>query len=200
MPCLPYAHLNLRHNPFGELDPEDRAALAVVEVEPLLSWLDRPGRALQLLGPHGCGKSTHLLALHRAVPGSTYVRAWRDRPLRVEPCELLLLDEADSAGWLARHRALRAASRLALSTHRDLSWALRLAGFEVRTQEVEAPAPHTLSRIFAARIEHGRRGPGPLPRVEPELVADLHRRHGRDVRAMEDELYHHFQTMQALEP
>ena len=61
---LPFAHLNLRFNPFGEATPEERAKLAVVDIERFAQRLCAPGFAVQFIGEHGRGKSTHLLALH----------------------------------------------------------------------------------------------------------------------------------------
>lgn len=195
---LAFAHLNLRQNPFGELTHGARASLAVVDLEPVTGWLDAPRRAVQLLGDHGRGKTTHLLALQRAVPDACYVRAWRDRPLRLCTAAVLLLDEADTTWPWVRWWALwRAPARLVVSTHRDLSRELGLAGYAVRTVPVGRPSPDRLAEVFLRRIEHCRRGPGPVPTVPPDLLAGLVRRHGDDVRAMEHELYDRVQALDA---
>ena len=54
-PCadLPFGHLNLRANPFGELEPRERAAIAVVETEPFVDRLTRSGHAGRALGDRG---------------------------------------------------------------------------------------------------------------------------------------------------
>jgi len=66
--ALPFAHLNLRRNPFGELDLSQRAALAVVDVDRFVRRLAQPGYAVQFTGDRGRGKTTHLLAILRHFP------------------------------------------------------------------------------------------------------------------------------------
>ena len=48
---LLFAHLNFRYNPFGELNPEERAELAVIglDLEDYARRLARPGTAVQLI-------------------------------------------------------------------------------------------------------------------------------------------------------
>lgn len=67
MPTLAFEHVNLRFNPFGELDPELRAAVAVLPPLELSA-----GHVIQVMGEAGRGKTTHLLAWHHAAPGSGY--------------------------------------------------------------------------------------------------------------------------------
>ena len=43
---LPWARFNLHRNPFGELTPDERAELAVVEVDYLIEMLGDPGQAV----------------------------------------------------------------------------------------------------------------------------------------------------------
>jgi len=79
-PGLPFAHLNLRRNPFGEVAAEERPALAVVDeaaldglAARLRAALDGDARTtVQLLGEKGFGKTTHLLALRARFVGSPY--------------------------------------------------------------------------------------------------------------------------------
>ncbi len=66
----PFARFHLYRNPFGELTRQERAELAVVDLQPLVQWLNAPtrkGQVLQFVGPCGHGKSTHLLALGREL-------------------------------------------------------------------------------------------------------------------------------------
>jgi fumarate reductase flavoprotein subunit len=73
---LPFAHLNLRFNPFGELDLHLRADVAVVD---LADWPKRlaAGRfAIQFLADCGRGKTTHLLALRRHFPDAAAAGDW----------------------------------------------------------------------------------------------------------------------------
>ncbi len=63
----PFARLQLFRNPFGELTVAERAELAVIDTERYLQWLTHsPRAALQVIGPCGHGKSTHLRALQAA--------------------------------------------------------------------------------------------------------------------------------------
>lgn len=186
MPDLPFARLNLRYNPFGELPPEERGALAVVDLDPILADLS-DGVVVELLGPCGHGKTTHLLALHPRLPGSHYTRAVPRIDAR--PCDVLLLDEADHAWSLARWAAARKARRVVAATHRPLRW----PGWRVHTRPVAGPDPAT---AIARRIEAARRGPGPVPRVVS--VQGLVRRHGHDMRAMMADLYDRFQHLEEI--
>lgn len=172
--------LGLARNPFGELTPDEWAAAAVVDLDPLLAWLDRDGRCLQLVGPPGRGKTTHLHALRRAIPGSVWRRAGQDPP---GPGAVILLDEADAVGPIGRWRHLGSASRCAIATHGDHTAELRLLGWEVRTVAV-AVDPHVAERIVAARV--ALVGEAPVPEVAPLLAGD-------DLRALTHRLYDVFQ-------
>jgi len=55
---LPYANINLRFNPFGELNPDERQQLACVDVSGLAQYLSAPRTAVQFLADHGRGKTT----------------------------------------------------------------------------------------------------------------------------------------------
>ena len=48
---LPFSHINLRRNPFGEVSRADAADLAVIQVDldPLIQRLRRPGFAVQFI-------------------------------------------------------------------------------------------------------------------------------------------------------
>src|SRR5262245_44158172 len=66
---LPFAHLNLRHNPFGEPSAAEWSRLAVVELPEL-----RPQDPVQFVGDCGHGKTTHLRALQLRHRDATFVR------------------------------------------------------------------------------------------------------------------------------
>src|SRR5262245_34138055 len=126
---LPFSHLNLRFNPFGEPTLADWAELAEVDLPEL-----RAGDPVQFIGECGRGKTTHLLALQQRHPGAVYARLHEG----VNQCSLpssgvFLLDEAQ---WL-RSRLVRklAASAVAVAfgTHEDLAAA---AGRALRTIRV----------------------------------------------------------------
>lgn len=193
MPGLAFAHLNLRWNPFGEPPVEERPGLVVFDPQPLIDRL-QPGVALQLRGRHGRGKSSRLLALHRAL-GAPYVRLRDSRTIPTAP--IVLLDEGElllrRPAWrLARCRAV------AISTHRDLSLPLRALGFRPQSVVVEGISEERLAALCARRLEWARRGPGPIPVVPPRTLRRLRARFGDDIRSMEGALYEAVQRMREV--
>ncbi|TNE87153.1 MAG: hypothetical protein EP330_19485 [Deltaproteobacteria bacterium] len=184
-----YAHLNLRMNPFGELEPRHRAQLAVVRLDTVLAHLDAPRAAVQFVGACGRGKSTHLHALRAALPGAHYARLWTDQPDPAGLSGTVLLDEADAVGMIRRARLFRAAERLAIGVHRSFATELRLHGFRVHTVHVSAADPARLATLLRRRIEFARLAEGPIPTLPDHTVHALRARFGDDVRAMEDALY-----------
>lgn len=192
----PYERFHLRRNPFGELTRGERAELAEVDVEPWLEELRNPRAVLQFLGACGHGKTTHLLAVQRRLPGSSYVYLPPEPPRPALPEERpLLVDEAQRLGWCERRRLLRGTGPLVLGSHVDLTRPLCRAGFRVRTVEVSAGmSTMRLARLLNRRIEASRSGDSPdIPRVDAELAGTLLQRFGADVRRIEQHLYHQFQ-------
>lgn len=192
-PALSFCHLNLRWNPFGEPAPEDRPALVVFDPTPLAERL-QPGVAVQLVGDHGRGKTSRLLALQHHLD-APYVRlrdAWQ---IPVAP--VVLLDEAEQL-WRRPFWRLLQCGALALSTHRDLSLPLRALGFSVETVSVGGITKAQLAALLARRIAWARRGPGPVPCVPPETLDRLVERFGDDVRSMERALYASVQRMREV--
>ena len=188
--ALPFAHLNLRWNPFGEPPRGERGGLAVVDLPALL-----PGDPLQVVGPPGRGKTTHLLALAARHPGALYecVPEGADRHSGTVPDgAVFLLDDAQRVRPRILRSLLARPVALALGTQEDLSGA---AGRPLRTLRAGGVTPERLGEILRRRVEWARRGPGPVPRVPPEAVRRLIERHGDDVRAIEGFLYGVFQEL-----
>lgn len=195
-PPLAFAALNLRRNPFGCVDPDEEAGLAVVDVGPAAAFLGdsaSPGRrAVQILGPPGAGKSTHLRALARRRPGDP-VWAWSAEdgwPPSPPPDGPLFVDDAQvlSRGDLAR--ALRRRRRVALATQGCRARGLRRLGFETLTLAVPAMVdPGHLEAVVGRRLDAARRGAGPVPRPDRAHLESLLHRHGPDLRAILADLY-----------
>jgi hypothetical protein len=190
---LPFAHLNLRFNPFGEPSREERARLAVVDLPEL-----RPGDPVQLIGDSGRGKTTHLLALRARHEGALYRKLHDGEDLGRAPewpraGSIFLLDEAQRLAPRALRGLLRLPLTLALGTHHDLSPAADRA---LRTVRVDAIDVARLRAIVARRIEWARRAPGPVPVVDDGVLAALIARHGSDIRAVEGTLYEAVQRME----
>ena len=134
MTTLPFCHLNLRRNPFGELMPDERIPLAIVEIQPALDHLTLPRSSVQIVGEKGNGKTTHLLAIARHFPESVYVHIPEGQrcviPVDGEP---LLIDEAQRLTLRQRWQILCSGRRLILGTHQDFANALRRAKRPVLT-------------------------------------------------------------------
>ena len=195
-PGLAYAHLNLRCNPFGELDLAQRAELAVVDVDHVVRRLGQPGYAVQFMGERGQGKTTHLLAIRRQLPGTAYVHVAETGRTGIPEGPVLLIDEIQRLGSGQRRHLFRPERSLALGTHEDFCRELGRAGFEVETVAVaEAVDAVRLREILARRIEWARRGPGPVPEVSLETARALLERFGGDIRAVEWHLYDWIQTL-----
>jgi hypothetical protein len=195
---LAFAHLNLLRNPFGELTEEERAAVAVVEIDPEVEWLRTTRRTLQIIGDSGRGKTTHLIAFRARFPDVPLVRIRPGERARVpgEATPLLIIDEVQLLSPRARRRLWGRNASFVVGTHKDLEPELRRAGVDVRTLR---PAEHMtagrLTRLLTLRIEAARRGPGPVPGIGIEVAPELLNRFGSDVRAAEDLLYDRFQTL-----
>jgi len=197
---LPFSHLNLRRNPFGELDLSAWAELAVVDVDRLVPRLREPGSAVQLTGDKGRGKTTHMLAIMRHFPGAVYVHVGENERPRILHGHPLFVDEIQRLPRRTRRRIFRRPVSLCLGTHEDLSSELARAGFEVHTLEVGgALDAGRLRRILNRRIEAARRGSGPLPQVRIQTAQALIDRFGDDVRAIQWQVYDLFQDLPGIQ-
>ncbi len=196
---LPFAHLNLRRNPFGELEPEERAALAVVDVARFVRRLEQPGYAVQFMGEKGRGKTTHLLAILRHFPQAAYIHICEGQRPRIPHGQPLLIDEIQRLPRRRRRRVFRRPVSLAIGTHQDVSSELVRAGFEVNSvKPSEQLDSRRLHQILNRRIEWARRGPGPLPQVGLQTIQEMIDRFGDDLRAVELYLYDRFQNLPGI--
>lgn len=191
---LPFIHLNLRRNPFGEVPREEVGRVAVVDVPPL-----SPGDVLQIMGEAGRGKTTTLLALLHQHPTAAYEylaegETTLKTPLSQIP-EIFLLDEAQRLSRRLLKKLFLRAKTLVLATHEDLS---PLSPRPMRTITIRGMDASRLTKILERRVEWARRGPGPVPRFPPEAIHALLDRYGDDLRSMEDHLYLTFQSLEAL--
>jgi hypothetical protein len=100
------------------------------------------------------------------------------------------------SGWLLagvlQYRAV------AVATQRDLSDRFARAGFEVRSVKIqELVTVGQLQEVVERRLQWARRGPGPIPGIGRDTLAGLFRRYGPDLRAIQSDLYDHFQKLEA---
>lgn len=192
---LPFAVLNLRWNPFGEVPECDRGALTVprFDVATEAARLAEPGHAIELVGERGRGKSMHLRALHDRYPDTPVTRIDPGERPPIPEARVVFVDESQQLDGRALRRLLSRRASFVLATHASHAGELRRAGLAFRSVAVGASEGPHLRAIVARRLEWARRGPGPLPAVADALLESLLSRHGDDARAIEDELYDHFQ-------
>lgn len=201
MTVLPFAHLNLKRNPFGELTANERTDLALVEIDAAVRHLELPRSVVQFVGEKGYGKTTHLLALSRHFPTSAYIHIPEGKraviPTSGEP---LLIDEAQRLTLNQRWHATQSNRRLILGTHQDLQQALSRAGRPVLTLAADrlTDVGHVLT-ILNARVQSARRAPGPIPAVTHETACRLYAQFGSDIRSMEHSLYQVFQELRDIQ-
>ncbi|MGV3484227.1 MAG: hypothetical protein ACO1RT_07405 [Planctomycetaceae bacterium] len=195
LPQSPYHYLNLRRNPFGELTREERAELAIVDVEPWREYLSDHRAVLQFLGPCGHGKTTHLLAIERAIPGMDYVYLPEVGPRPAIPANRpMIVDESQRLSWWQLRSVLRRGGPLVFGTHTDLSKPIVRAGLQVRTVEVATQVSAArLTQILNRRIDASRVASSPIPRITESHAVRLQLAFGADVRAIEHYLYDQFQ-------
>jgi hypothetical protein len=199
LPTLPFIHLNLRRNPFGELNPRERMEVAVSDVERYVEALREPGFAVQFLGDQGRGKTTHLLSIWRHFPESPYLRIGDGERPRIPVGDPLLLDEVQRISRWTRRRVFRRNTSLAIGSHEDHEAELKRAGKRVVTVEVaNLMAAPRLQTILQRRIDAVRRQQGPRPRIKSETVESLIAQFGSDIRGMEGHLYEVFQQLEEV--
>lgn len=198
---MPWASVNLRRNPFGELTEEERADVAVVDVDPIVrflddhKFLDSRKRAVQLIGDCGRGKTTRMLVLKNRFSNGTYVYLPEDTPCpAIAMGDPLLIDEAQRLPRRVRRQIWQAGLPMVLSTHRDLNRSLVRFGYRVLTIQIgDGNNADLVHRALNRRIEASRLHDGPVP-VLPIHVADqLVARFGTNLRAIEHFLYEQLQ-------
>ena len=192
---LPWARFNLHRNPFGELTPDERAELAIVDVDYLIEMLGDPRQAVQFIGECGRGKTTRMLKLRSVLPRASYTYIPEHPPC--PPIVLgnpILVDEAQRLSRSARRSVLRSQSSLVFATHNDLSKSLRKHGYHVHTEHIgEGNGPELVCELLNRRIEASRLQSGVIPVVSIEDAESLVAEFGNDIRAIENRLYLQFQ-------
>jgi hypothetical protein len=196
---LSFAHLNLRHNPFGELTAETRARLAVVDIEPLLPLLGRERQAIVFTGPQGHGKSTRLAALHEHKAEAPRVHVFPGEHPPLPLARWVFVDGLDFLSARERRYLARGNCCLAGTSHRDLKRPLARLGYRVRRVEVRETPLDTLQCLLRRRIEDARRGDGPIPILGTEQVRGLQRRFDHDIRTIIHHLYDEFQDLKEID-
>ncbi len=199
LPQLPYAHLNLRRNPFGELTMTDWADLADVDIDECVLTLSQPNTAIQYIGDKGHGKTTHLLAIRSRFANPGYVHIPEGERRTIPSGSPVLIDEAQRLTPWQRWRLFQSSVPLVLGTHRDFTRQLERAGRRLTTVEVAQRTDVVrLHRLLNARIESVRRGLGPVPIISIGTAKDLLDQFGPNVRSIVQDLYSVFQGMSGV--
>lgn len=202
-----FAPLGLRWNPFGSVPEGELASLSMsdIPIAPMVAKLSRPpkeGRqAFEFMGPCGHGKSTHLALIHqhfRALPLTMLRPEERVPPIPDAP--IVFLDESQLLSRWQRWRLFRRRAHFVLGTHESHLSELEARGIEVFHHEVGRLAPEVfrtrIDEFVEARIGWASRRDGPTPPRPPEhTLQDIIARHGQHLRAIQDELYDHYQGL-----
>lgn len=202
-----FAPLGLQRNPFGSVLDGELASLSLSDVplSPLVERLSRPpsnGRfAIEFVGPCGHGKSTHLDLLHAH---------FRDQPLtmlrpeeRIPPipnARIVFLDESQLLSRWQRWRLFRRQSHFVLGTHESHIEELQARNIDVFHHQVGRLAPDAFWARVLAFVERrlswaSKRGSPAPPQVPAHILKDIIARHGQHLRAIQDELYDHYQGL-----
>jgi hypothetical protein len=191
----PYQRYNLRRNPFGELTRQERAALAVVELNDWLSFLQRERVVLQFIGPCGHGKTTHLLAIQQALGNAEYVYLPEEGPQpRIGNHRPMIVDEAQRLSFWQLRKVLSIGGPIVFGTHKDLSAPIGRARLAVETVDVSGHlSVQRLTQILNCRIESSRLTDGTIPCITEDQAFRLQHQFGANVRAIEHFLYDQFQ-------
>jgi hypothetical protein len=202
---LPFEHLNLRRNPFGELSAEVRTQLAIVELKAALDHLQSGYRkrppVLQVIGDKGFGKTTHLLSIATHFPSASYIHIpegeYANIPVDGEP---LLIDEAQRLTLWQRLWLFRSRRTLILGTHRDFRQHLTWAGRAVLTLDAARhTTPERVEQILNDRIRSVRRSSDSIPTVTRATAGTLFTLHGNDLRSIQHHLYEVFQSLGSVQ-
>lgn len=197
-PQLAFSNLNLRFNPFGEIDISARGSLAYVDLDDCIEHLKNTRAAIQFFADHGRGKTTHLLALHQHFPKAPYIKLQQGQTPKVPKADLVFIDSLEILKKKDRKRVFRSLNRVVFTSHSDLEAELELAGFQVASRKVSCLDVESLQRIFQLRIEFARRASGDVPIVSKETVKSLVARYHDDIRSMEASLYTRLQQMENI--
>lgn len=196
---LLFSHLNLRFNPFGELSREERSQVTHVELDDLPALLTQPRQAVQFIGGHGRGKSTHLIALHTHFDNASYTQIQEGSKPIFKKAPLQFVDSIDFLSKAQRRKVYKKSHSLAFTTHVDLTKELVEMEYEVHSRTISQVNTEALQNMFTNRIEFARRDEGEIPTVGCETIAILQERYKDDIRAMELCLYDIFQEMKEIQ-
>ncbi|MBC8043947.1 MAG: hypothetical protein IAF08_10945 [Rhizobacter sp.] len=196
---LPFAHLNLTRNPFGEPAPGERSRLAVLEmdIEAVVAQLRASTFAIEFSGDAGRGKSTHLRGLHRYFPDAPFIYFADGAPLpEIPESPVLFLDELQRLPKPHRTRLFKRRVSFVVGTHAPFTAEYTSAKLEFIAIELRGLSPARLRKILEARMRWAQRDVSkPVSQFTEAALEHLIQKFGDDLRAIEHFLYEHFQTL-----
>lgn len=201
MTCTEFAFssLNLKFNPFGELSDSEWVQSAIVDVDRFVNELEQPNVAIQLIGDHGRGKTTHLKIIHQYFFNQAYLKVFPGGPLpKLNSSDIFFIDSIDHLTLRERKVIYRKCRSIVFTTHQNLSRELEKEEFHIVTEHVSCRCEHKLLRILNRKIEVARLGSGEVPTIEMSLVKDLMARYDDNIRAMQNYLYEYFQDLEGM--
>lgn len=196
----PFAHLNLRRNPFGEVPVDERPQLAVADVD---EWIEQvqDGTVVEFVGESGRGKSTHMRLMAHRLPEAVYVHVYEDQPPPEIPDRpVLCVDEAQFLPARMRRDLYWSDANLALGTHVSLAGEIEAAGRTVETVSLGGRTvdANFVRRVMEKRIEWARRDDGEVPHLSDAAIEWLLEHYEDNLRAMEHHLYEVFQNLDTV--
>ncbi len=197
---LPFAHLNLLRNPFGEYTRAERLERSQpsFDLSTIAAQLKQNKFAVQFLGDHGRGKSTHLIALHAYFAQSDYLQFHEQETpiLQQVISDIAFFDSFDVLSKKQRKKIYQQVRSFACTTHTQLDTELRRAGFTIHNIHISQTDSLQIHRILNTRIESVRRNTAAIPHIPLSSIHTLQSRFKDDIRSMELYLYDVFSQLQ----
>lgn len=195
---LPYAHLNLRCNPFGSLSREEKNKLIVLRIElsPYIERLREPGFAVQFLREGARNKTTHLLAIQKHFPGAPYIRLYEGQPAPQFPqSPILFIDWFHALPRVERAGLLRRKASFAIVSHLSHEWEFRRAQLDYDLVKLPVYTVEQLTHQINRRINWAKRNPDiQVPTLSAGSIARLRSRFDDDT-AIINYLYEVFEDL-----
>lgn len=186
-----YKKLNLKKNPFGELTVAERKMLAVVDDAKINEWLqlvNSPNHILQLVADHGRGKTTHLLKLHEQCSDIPYIKLIQPINMQWINTPTYFVDSIENLSLPARLKLYKKYHSLVVTTHRNLSYEMKMMGKHVTSIDVSQMSLNHLYAMFAKRVDFVS-GNEKYPVPSMQLLQNLQTHFGDDIRSMEGVLF-----------
>lgn len=198
---LPFAHLNLRCNPFGQLTRPEKNELAVLrlDLQPYAERLRIPGYALQFLKEGAPNKTTHMMGISRLLPDAVYVQLREGMPVpHIPEAPALFIDWMHLMPGDERREILRRQASFGIVSHVNHGREFKRAGLTYELVKLPMYTAEQLKVQVDRRIAWARRDPNrPVPAVSLETVSQLLAQFDDDVAVIEH-LYDRFESLEEV--